>query len=150
MPPRCPLCNSPDVTGPIEVRMAVQRKGGLIGKAVSAGIDQVRGWQYTGPVSVQIPFCARHRARRTYAIVAGLLLMVIGAVAGYFAMQARTQGVVNVLAFAPLVIGLIVTFATMSGVLNLWFKPRRFQDRTVWLAGASGDYLNSLPALTND
>lgn len=117
---------------------------------MSAGIDQVKGWNYTGPVSVRVPFCARHRARRTYAIVAGLLLTAIGAGATYFAIRAKSQGVVNVLAFARLVIGLIVTFATMSGVLNLWFKPRRFQDRTVWLAGASGDYLNSLPALTND
>jgi hypothetical protein len=117
---------------------------------VSAGIDQVKGWNYTGPVSVRIPFCARHRARRTYAIVAGLLLTGIGAGATYFAVQAKTQGAVNLLAFAALGIGLIVTFATMSGVLNLWFKPRRFQDRTVWLAGASDDYLNSLPALTKD
>ena len=149
MPSRCPLCNSADVTSPIDVRMAVQRKGGTIGRVVSAGIDQLNGWNYTGPVSVRVPFCSRHRARRTYAIVGGLTLTAVGAVATCLFIQAKTKGVVNVVAFGPLAIGLIVTLATMSGVLNLWFRPRRFEDRTVWVTGASEQYLNSLaPAPT--
>ena len=147
MPPRCPLCNSAEVESPVEVRFAAQRKGGAAGKVVSRGIDLVKGWNYTGPVSVRIPFCRRHRARRTYALAAGLGLAAVGAVATYAVIQAKTKGVINLLAFGPLVIGLVVTFATLSGVLNLWFKPRRFDDRTVWVEGASADYLSSLAPL---
>jgi hypothetical protein len=144
LPARCPVCNEADVTEPLEVRFAVQRKGGVIGKTVSAGIDAARGWNYTGPVVVRVPFCKRHRARRTYALAAGLALAAIGAVATFAVIRAKTTGGINVLAFAPLVIGLIVTFATISGVLNLWFKPRRFDDRTVWIAGVAPAYLDAI------
>jgi hypothetical protein len=153
MPPRCPICNSADVAPPIEVRFAVQRKGGVIGDAVSKGIDAVKGWNYTGPVTVRIPFCARHRARRTYAIAGGLVLAAAGGIILFFSgplVQGRPPGAASLFGFALLAIGIIMTLATLSGVLNLWFKPRRFTGRTVWVSGASPAYLYELPARPRD
>ena len=145
LPPRCPLCNSADVGPPLNVRFAVQRKGGLIGGGVSAGIDRVKGWNYTGPVEVKVPFCGRHRARRTYALMGGLALALVGGVVSVLLVRADYKGPPTVIAFAAAAIGLIVALATFSGVLNLWFKPRRFDDRKVWVSGLSPEYLDALP-----
>ena len=144
MPARCPLCNSSDVAKPLDVRFAVQRKGGIVGKLVSDGIDYVKGWNYTGPVVVRVSFCRRHRARRTYALIAGLLMAAVGAIAMLTVSQPKARSVLNVLPLAAVAIGAIITLATLSGALNLWFKPRRFDDRTVWVSGASKEFLDSL------
>jgi hypothetical protein len=145
MPARCPVCNSPDVADPLEVRFAEPRKRGLIKDAVAAGMVHLRGWNYTGPVVVQVSFCAKHRARRTYLLIAGLLLIVIGVAAFCTELNMKNKGPVAIIGIVAAMLGLIGTFATLSGALNPWFKAKRFDDRTVWAKGACPAFLDALP-----
>jgi hypothetical protein len=151
MPRRCPVCNSEEVFESTELTLSRETKemGGVSG-LIKAGADALAGWDYTGPVEVSVYFCDRHRNRfrnrliTAVGILAASLLYLLFA---YFWHKNRPGGeYYDVIAAVIGAIGATVMLAIWGKSPALvWFKPRRFVDRTVWVTGACRPFLESLP-----
>jgi hypothetical protein len=151
MPRRCPVCNSEDVYESTDLTLARETKemGGISG-LIKASADALAGWDYTGPVEVSVYFCHRHRNRfRNRLIAAGVVLAaaVLYLAVAYFWHKNRPGGeYYDVIAAVIAALGATVMLAIWGKSPALvWFKPRRFVDRTVWVTGACRSFLASLP-----
>jgi hypothetical protein len=82
LPPRCAICNAPAHPDSVRMRFASNRGSGILGALISEGIDAATGQHYGGPVTVHVPLCSRHRARRRR------LWLVILAVIAFFGIAA--------------------------------------------------------------
>lgn len=153
MPRRCPICNSEEVdyTTDLTIERETKEMGGISGM-IKAGIDKVSGWNYTGPVDVQVYFCDRHSGRFRRKLIGGAI--VAGVSILYLVYRYQTSGPHDPNASIPLdVIGGVV--GAVGGIVAIaifakspalaWFKPRRFVDRTVWVDGACRQFLETLP-----
>src|SRR5215208_938281 len=87
MPRRCPKCNAEAADAPMWVRFIARRGAGGGQKLVIAIADHVRGWNYTGPVDVEMYFCPTHRARKAQFGIAFVVMIAVGGL-----MMALTAG----------------------------------------------------------
>jgi hypothetical protein len=158
MPPCCPICNSPVVEEPITLRFEAQRpEGGLTG-AIAAGIERLGGWRYTGPVSVDVPFCKWHRNQKFRQIIIGAALFaaaVLYLVITFWGVNIKEvahqgPGVGTIIGFILVLTGLIYGLSAWQESSTSWFKTEGFVDRAVWVTGACKSYLKSLPKYERD
>lgn len=147
LPARCAICNSPAGDRPVERTFDDQRSPGLIGAAVAGIVNSVKGSNYTGPVTVRLHFCRAHLARRKYAWLLILAMVVIGGAIGAVELV-RRQGPNDFGALLPLVVaggGLFLGFALLTGMFDVWnLKAKRFNDRWAWVKGAGEPFLQTL------
>jgi hypothetical protein len=153
MPKRCPKCNSKEVDEPKElsIRRESKEMGGVSGM-IKAGMDKASGWKYTGPVSVSVYFCQRHKNKfrnRIYFGGAIIIACAIWATVIYLqfdkAKQPQGIGMDFFAAIGGVIVGFIVVMIPAQNPALVWFKPKRFVDRTVWVQGACKAFLESLP-----
>jgi hypothetical protein len=155
MPPRCPKCNAPAADEPLPVRFIARRGNGLGQKLVVAIADRVRGWNYTGPVDVDMYFCPRHRARKQQWAVAFILMIAIGGLITALSIASGskpfnqlpdTEKAFRTVGVALFMIGVLCGVMMMGGHFSPWrFVPKHFDDREVWVDGVSQEFLGTLP-----
>jgi hypothetical protein len=155
MPHRCPVCNSEEVFETVELNLRRDSKemGGISGM-IKAGADVLAGWNYTGPVSVAVYFCERHRVRfRNRLILSAAISLASVAYLVYVYLRfggwepnaGPSYDVVA--AVVGTIGGVVMILVYAQSPARVWFRPRRFVDRTVWVSGACREFLESLPKM---
>ena len=154
MPSRCPKCNADAAEEPMSVRF-ISRRGAGLQRVVVAIADHVRGWNYTGPVDVDMYFCPAHRARKSQYGIAFFAMIVVGGI--LFALTSGSASVpmdqvspaeagARLVGFILVAIGVMCGVMMMGGHFSPWhFTARHFNDRQVWVGGVSPAFLKALP-----
>lgn len=151
MPERCAICNAEDVTDTVHLTLSRQSKQmtGISG-ILQAGIDKLSGWNYTGPVEVEVNFCQSHSRRfvirMAFAVLICILSFIYLGVRYQFSKHDPNAAVpLDVVAgIVGAVGGLTAIGLTAKNPDGCWFRPQRFDDRTVWVSGAGSRFLDSL------
>lgn len=132
LPARCPVCNAAASVGPLIFRL-----GSMISEEST--------------VAVRIFLCDEHAARlrqvKTCAwasMLAGLAGLLISAA---LRLDSATNAIVAVASLMAVLVGVVVRIGMAFGVLQTFFRGRRFEDRLAWIDGMCPEFLASFPEL---
>ncbi|MBN2563731.1 MAG: hypothetical protein JXQ75_22670 [Phycisphaerae bacterium] len=139
LPNRCIKCNAPAEGRPLKRRLSWHHPAIYLLVLAALLAYVIVALILRKQAVVEFGLCARHRARRRWA-VAICWLFVLGSVGLLF-----LAAIVENLAFAALACVSVVT-----GLLVYLFggqpvTPYRIDDHAVWLRGVCADYLSTLP-----
>lgn len=162
-PGRCTICNKEDDVELVEFTFAREKlryvELAAVQSVAQAAADLAQGARYTGPVYTEIPLCAWHRGRRLrlFGIGIGLTIFAIAFLAienamGVVILPPGELGfldiaIYNWIAFGSLFAGIVFILMCTFDTSKLWFKPRKYYDRFVWVQGAGSEFLAELPAI---